>query len=77
MVEPWEIRPGLIRVRGILPRADALNASARDGVTVMRIRAAEYRASDAAAVLELDSYAPSTARSLANLQRRPYSPRRR
>lgn len=77
LVQPWEIRPGLIRVRGVLPRPDALNATARDGVTVMRIVAAEYRASDAAAVLELDSYAPSTARALANLKRRPYSPRRR
>lgn len=77
MVQPWEIRPGLIRVRGILPRPDALNASSRDGVTVMRIVACEYRVSDAAAVLELDSYAPSTARRLATLQRRPYSPRRR
>ncbi len=68
MVMPWEIRPGLIRVRGILPRPDALNATARDGVTTFRIRAAEYRVSDAAATLELDSYAPSTARALADAQ---------
>ena len=68
MVQPWEIRPGnLIRVRGIVPRADALNPSSRDGLTVYRVVATEYRASDASAVLELDSYAPSTARLLADL----------
>lgn len=76
MVEPWEIKPGLIRVRGILPRVDALNTSARDGVTIFRIRSLEYRASDAAASLELDSYAPSTARALADLQARPVYRRR-
>ncbi|MFI2577693.1 hypothetical protein ACH5AJ_36470 [Streptomyces rochei] len=66
MVQPWEIRPGLIRVRGILPRPDALNpAAGRDGVTIMRIVGGEYRASDGAATLDLDSYAPSTARLLA------------
>ncbi|WP_194821314.1 hypothetical protein [Micromonospora sp. S-DT3-3-22] len=66
MVQPWEIRPGLIRVRGILPRTDALNPTAsRDGVTIFRIVGSEYRASDAAATLDLDSYAPSTARLIA------------
>ena len=69
MVMPWEIRPGLIRVRGILPRPDALNATARDGVTVFRIRGMDFSASQAAAVLDLDSYAPSTARTLADVQR--------
>lgn len=77
MVAPWEIRPGnLIRARGIQPRADALNASARDGVTVFRIVSAEYDAGDAAAVLELDSYAASTARALANLRPKPITRRR-
>ncbi len=68
MVMPWEIRPGLIRVRGILPRPDALNATARDGVTVFRIAASEYSASAAAATLELDSSPPSTARMLADVR---------
>nr|MDT0660870.1 hypothetical protein [Micromonospora sp. DSM 115978] len=77
MVQPWEIRPGLIRVRGILPRPDALNASGRDGVTVFRIVAGEYRARDGAATLELDSHAPSTARQVAELRRRPTIVRRR
>lgn len=76
MVQPWEIRPGLIRVRGVLPRVDALNTSTRDGVTLFRIVAAEYRASDAAAMLELDSYAPSTVRAITDLLRRPVHRRR-
>lgn len=67
-VMPWEIRPGkLIRVRGILPHADSLNTTTRDGVTVFRVVATEFRASDAAATLELDSYSVSTARALADL----------
>ncbi|WP_329013252.1 hypothetical protein OG271_04060 [Micromonospora rifamycinica] len=66
MVQPWEIGPGLIRVRGILPRPDALNpAASRDGVTIMRIVGSEYRVSDGATTLDLDSYAPSTVRLLA------------
>lgn len=72
MVQPYEIEPGyLIRVRGILPRIDALNATARDGVTVFRIWAKEYWASKAAAELELDSYPASTARALATLHQPP------
>lgn len=77
MVMPWEIRPGLIRVRGILPRVDALNATARDGVTVFRIVSFEYRVSDAAATLGLDSYARSVQRMLAGLIRNPPFTRRR
>lgn len=69
-VMPWEIRPGaLIRVRGILPRVDAINPTDRDGVTVFRIVSAEYRASNAEATLELDSYSPSVARAIADAQR--------
>jgi hypothetical protein len=67
-VMPWEIRPGnLIRVRGVLPRVDALNATARDGVTIFRVVAAEFRASSATATLELDSYPLTVARALAKL----------
>ncbi|MFY1686504.1 hypothetical protein [Plantactinospora sp. WMMB782] len=76
-VMPWEVRPGyLIRVRGVLPRPDALNATTRDGVTVFKIASTEFRASDATATLELDSYAPSTARALADLLNRPVTRRR-
>lgn len=66
MVQPWELRPGLIRVRGINPNPDRLNATSRDGVTVFRIVASEYRASDGAAVLELDTTPASTAALLAS-----------
>lgn len=77
MVAPWEIRPGyLIRVRGVLPRIDALNNSTRDGVTVFKIASMEFRASDAAATLDLDTYAASTARALADLLGRPETRRR-
>lgn len=76
MVMPWEIRPGhLIRVRGVLPRVDALNATARDGATVFRVWSREYSTAAAAATLELDSYAPSTARALADAK--PVITRRR
>ncbi|MDG4792020.1 hypothetical protein O7626_40100 [Micromonospora sp. WMMD1102] len=76
-VAPWEVRPGyLIRVRGVLPRPDALNATTRDGVTVFKIASTEFRASDATATLELDTFAPSTARALATLLNRPLTRRR-
>lgn len=76
-VMPWEIRSGnLIRVRGVLPRTDALNATARDGVTVFRVRSKEYRTSSASADLELDAYSRSTARALAEVQRRAQARRR-
>lgn len=71
MVMPWEIDPGhLIRVRGVLPRVDSLNPTARDGVTVFKIAATEYGAGSASASLELDSYPPTVARALAQLARR-------
>ena len=55
-VQPWEIRPGhLIRVRDVLPRVDALNATARDAVTVFKIVAVDYNADNNTARLELDS----------------------
>jgi hypothetical protein len=68
MVMPWEIRPGtLIRVRGVLPRINSLNATARDGVTVFRIVGVTYTASTATAELELDSYPVTVSRALATL----------
>jgi hypothetical protein len=77
MAQPWEIRPGtLIRVRGVLPRVDALNQSGRDGVTVFRVVAVTYRASTAAAELELDQYPATVSRALADLQSRPVTRRR-
>lgn len=77
MVQPWEIRPGyLIRVRGLSPKAAALNATGRDGATTFRIAAVDYSVSDAAAQLELDSPAPSVARQIADLKARPDTRRR-
>lgn len=75
--QPWEIKAGeLIRVRGVLPRVDSLNASTRDGATVMRVWSKEYTVGTGAATLELDSYSRSTARALANLQTDQLSRRR-
>ncbi|HET6908908.1 MAG TPA: hypothetical protein VFH54_06170 [Mycobacteriales bacterium] len=63
IVQPWEVLPGnLIRVRGVLPRVNALNATDRDAVTVFRMTATEYRAATNSCSVELDSYS----RTLAN-----------
>jgi hypothetical protein len=70
-VPPWRILPGrLIRVRGVRPRVDALNATDHDGSTVFRIVSVEYSTSTGAATLELDAYTRTEARAIANLHRR-------
>jgi len=70
MLMPWQVRPGrLIRVRGVEPYPDALNNAGRDGTSVFRIVSTRFSADDMSATLELDSYAPSAARTLARLQR--------
>lgn len=57
MVMPWEIQAGyLIRLRGLSPRADALTATGRDGLSTFRIMSKEYQASSARAELELDEF---------------------
>lgn len=77
MVMPWEIRAGsLIRVRGVAASPDSLNNAGRDGNTVFKVAATSYSASDAAATLDLDSHAPSVARALATLVRKPTVRRR-
>jgi hypothetical protein len=77
MVQPWEIRSGsLIRVRGIAANPNSLNNAGRDGVTVFKVAAVSYSTSDAAATLDLDSYAPSVTRALAALMKRPAIRRR-
>ena len=64
-VMPWEILPGhLIRVRGVTPNVDSLNATARDGSTVFRIVGVDFDASTAEASLELDSYPRNVAAAL-------------
>jgi hypothetical protein len=78
MVMPWEIRPGqLIRVRGILPKPDGLNATARNGVTVFRIVGTNFKARDAAVDLDLDSYQPTLARQVVEQQTKVRHGRRR
>lgn len=77
MVDPWEIRAGsLIRVRGVESYPNALNTDGRDGLTIFKIAATSYTASEAAATLDLDAYAPSVSRALAALARRPLARRR-
>lgn len=74
LVMPWEIVPGeLIRVRGVRPQADVLNAAGRDGVTVFRIAAVEFDSDSVSSRLDLDSYPVSVA---AALSRGPGSRRR-
>ena len=70
-VSPWEIRPGhLIRVRDVLPRVDALNATARDAVTVFKIVAVDYNADTNTARLELDSQPRTLAGLLSETERK-------
>jgi hypothetical protein len=78
LVAPWEIRPGkLIRVRGIQPSSDALNASSPDGVTVFKVVGVSYDTSSASATLELDSQPNTLAHMLARLQNAPTRSTRR
>jgi hypothetical protein len=77
MVNPWEIRAGsLIRVRGVAAYTDSLNSNGRDGLTVFKVAAVSYSASESAATLDLDSYAPSLARAVAKIASRPFVRRR-
>ncbi|HZX39509.1 MAG TPA: hypothetical protein VFF37_14470 [Streptomyces sp.] len=77
MVQPWEIRAGsLIRVRGVESYPDALNRDGRDGLTIFKVAATSYSASEAAVTLDLDAYAPSVSRALAALAARPQTRRR-
>lgn len=72
MVMPWEILPGnLVRVHGVQPRIDSLNASARDGDTVFKMASVDFSAADAAARVELDAYTATVARALADLGKKP------
>lgn len=65
MVHPWEIQPGyLIRVMGVKPRLDALNATTRDAVTIFKIISVDYDAASNTATLELDSQSKALTRLL-------------
>lgn len=70
-LEPWEVRPGkLVRVRGIVPRVDALNRDDTDAVSVFRGVAYDYRASDNTGLMALDSPVRSSEALLARLENR-------
>lgn len=76
-VMPWEILPGnLIRVRGVRPYLDSLNANVRDGVTIFKIASVNYDTASATAQLELDSYPLAVSRALADLKKRRFWRRR-
>jgi hypothetical protein len=78
MIAPFEIRPGeLVRVRGVLPQIDSLNATTRDGITVFRIVAVEYDSATNTATLDLDSTPRTTAHTLAAVSASPALTRRR
>jgi hypothetical protein len=76
---PWQLKSGrLIRMRGVDPNPDSLNptGTARDGVTVFKIKSVEYDAEQGRASLELDTYSRSTARALADFVKQPRVRRR-
>lgn len=65
-IRPAHIRPGeLIRVRGVQPTPDTLNATSPDGVTVFRVMAMTYSDDTGAATLELDSLKLTQQRAIA------------
>lgn len=69
-IDPSHIRPNeLIRVRGVQPTPDTLNATSPDGVTVFYIETMTYDDDSGAATLELDSRELSVANALAKLSR--------
>lgn len=76
---PWQFKSGrLIRMRGVDPNPDSLNpaGTARDGVTVFKIKSAEYDAEQGTVSLELDTYSRTTARALADFVKQPRVRRR-
>lgn len=68
-VKPHLLRAGnLIRLRGLRPRVKALRSQVRDGTSVFRIAKVSYNDRSASATLDLDWYAPTTYRMLADLR---------
>lgn len=68
MLQPWEIKPGgLVRVRDIAPRQDALNPVGSDGVTVFRCAETSYSSADNTCTLTLDSFSWALERQIAGL----------
>lgn len=78
MLSPHELRPGVLtRVLDVEPSLDALNTVGRDGTTVFRVVSTDYDSDSDSVTLELDSYARSSARALADIQNSPALTRRR
>lgn len=70
MAPPWLIRPGnLIRLRGVQPRPDSLNATSRNGSTVFRVVAVTY-SPGTGATLELDARPRGQQTLIAEMRRR-------
>jgi hypothetical protein len=70
-VKPWNIRPGgLVRVLGVQPTQDTLNATSPDGVTVFRIVSVTYDEDNQTATLELDTFTLDEQRAIADLYKR-------
>jgi hypothetical protein len=75
-VDPSEIEPGyMMRLAGIAPSPDAINASQPNGSTVCRIVNVDYDGTTNSADLDLDAVPYSMARAIRNAKPRPLPPR--
>lgn len=78
MVQPWELRPGrLLIAQDIEPSVDALNTTARNGVSVFRVVAVDYDSDTNTATLELDNPARSNTHDIASVLGSPVLDQRR
>lgn len=78
LVEPWEIRPGnLIRLHGVAPTTDALDATDLDGNAVFPIWAVTYQLSSNSALLDLQREPRTLSGLLARVAKRAETRRRR
>lgn len=77
LVDPWELRAGeLIKVTGVKPSQDSLNANTRDGVTTFRMVEADFDSATGSARLALDTYPVTVSRALAKLAKNRITRRR-
>jgi hypothetical protein len=71
-VQPWEVKPAyLIRLVGVDPSPDGLNAVTVNGSTVCRIVTKEYNGADNAATLDLDSVPWGVFRAIEAARKKP------
>lgn len=69
-VKQCEIRSGgLVRVRGVQPTPDTLNATSPDGLTVFRLVSAKFDDDSNSTVCELDTFVLTESRAIAELSR--------